>query len=178
MKVWILCALLCANFTLTPVTAAAVETKPEQEQKLPGKTTELAVEKVIEADKYNPCPSRWVKYGSRCFRLMKTIQSWLNAEAECVAQKSRLASVHNIREYNFLQSLLDIAGVTRAWIGAYHFQGVWLWFDTSEMSYTNWQSLSSVSNYTCAYMRKNAGWYNTNCKTEYSFLCAIDLKTC
>ncbi|KAF5901586.1 ladderlectin-like, partial [Clarias magur] len=226
------CAYMRNNVPLIPYgqsipSTAAVETKPEQEQKLPGEATELAEEEVIKAaedkvealkldadaeDKYNYCPSGWVKYGSRCFRLMRTTQTWLNAEAqcvaqkaklasvhnlgeynflqslldmagvayawigaynfqlqqlrlnlsgnrdfqaECVAQKSRLASVHNIMEYNFLQSLLDIAGVTQAWIGAYHFQGTWLWFDTSELSYTNWQSLSTVSNYTCAYMKKN-----------------------
>ncbi|KAM9477290.1 ladderlectin-like [Clarias gariepinus] len=195
MKVWIVCALLCTTFTLRTATAAAVpaETKPEQEQRLPGEATELAVEEVIEAaddkvealkldadaeDKYNYCPSGWVKYGSRCFRLVRTTLSWLNAEAQCVAQNAKLVSVHNLGEYNFLQSLLDMAGVTQAWIGAYYFQGVWLWADTSRWSYSNWQSLNSGSSYPCAYMRNNVGWYNTNCANGYASVCAIDLHSC
>ncbi|XP_053357702.1 ladderlectin-like [Clarias gariepinus] len=193
MKVWVVCMLLCAAFRLRTATAAAIETEPEQDQKVPGETTELVVEEVIEAaedkvgvlkldddaeDKYNYCPSGWVKYGSRCFRLMRSIQSWLNAEAQCVAQQARLASVHNLGEYNFLQSLLDMAGVPYAWIGAYYFQGAWLWADTARFQYTNWYSLIDPFSCPCTYMRNNVGWSNSNCANGYAFVCAIDLHAC
>ncbi|KAF5901588.1 ladderlectin-like, partial [Clarias magur] len=137
MKVWIVCILLCAAFTLRTTTATAIETDPEQDQKIPGETTELAVEEVIEADedqweapklhadaedKNNDCPFGWIKYGTRCFRLMRTSLSWVSAEAQCVVLQARLASVRNVEENDFLLGLLDMADVYAAWIGGYFFQ--------------------------------------------------------
>ncbi|XP_047668494.1 ladderlectin-like [Tachysurus fulvidraco] len=193
MKVWIMCVLLCAAFTLRTATAAAIETGHEQDQKLSEVTTELAVEQLVDADedkeealkadaaaevKFGFCPPGWIKYESRCFRLMRSSVSWLNAEAQCAAEQSRLASVRNIAEHKFLQNLLEMAGFSHAWIGAYNFQGSWLWVDTARFYYTNWYSLSSVSSYPCAVMRNNVGWSNTNCGSGYPYICAIDLNTC
>ncbi|XP_026800050.3 ladderlectin-like [Pangasianodon hypophthalmus] len=193
MKVWTVCLLVCAAFTLRTATAAANVTEPEQDQKLPGQATELAGEELIDAAedkeealkadaaaqvKSGYCPSGWVKYGSRCFRLIRSSQTWLNAEAQCAAEQARLASVHSSGEYKFLQSLLEMAGLSQAWIGAYYFQGAWLWVDTARFYYANWYSLSSVASYPCAFMRSNVGWSNANCASGYAYFCAIDLNTC
>ncbi|KAK3573392.1 hypothetical protein QTP86_024618 [Hemibagrus guttatus] len=140
-------------------------------------------EETLKADaavevKSGVCPHGWIKYGSRCFRLMRSSLSWLRAEAQCVAEQSRLASVSNTGEHKFLQNLLEMAGLSYAWIGAYNFQGSWLWVDTARFYYSNWHSQSSVSSYPCAVMRNNVGWTNTNCGSGYPYFCAIDLNTC
>ncbi|XP_058240970.1 ladderlectin-like [Hemibagrus wyckioides] len=139
-------------------------------------------EEALKADaaevKSGFCPHGWIKYNSRCFRLMRSSVSWLSAEAQCVAEQSRLASVHNIGEHKFLQNLLEMAGLSYAWIGAYNFQRSWLWVDTARFFYSNWYSLSNVPSYPCAVMRNNVGWTNTNCGYLYPFICAIDLNTC
>ncbi|KAB5581591.1 hypothetical protein PHYPO_G00177480 [Pangasianodon hypophthalmus] len=193
MKVWTVCLLVCAAFTLRTATAAAIVTEPEQDQKLPGEATELAVEELTDAvqDKEEAlktdavaevksgyCPHGWIQYGSRCFRLIRSSQTWLNAEAQCAAEQARLASVRNLGEHKFLQSLLEMAGLSQAWIGAYYFQGAWLWVDTARFYYTNWYSLSGVSSCPCAFMRNNVGWSNAHCESGYAFFCAIDLNTC
>ncbi|KAM9477438.1 galactose-specific lectin nattectin-like [Clarias gariepinus] len=193
MKVWIVCILLCAAFTLRTATPAAIETEPEQNQKLPGETTELAAEEVIEAaeDKVealkldadaegqnNDCPFGWIKYGSRCFRLMRSSQAWVNADAQCVVQQARLASVQNVEENNFLQGLLDMADVYGAWTGGYHFQRVWFWVDAARFQYTNWFMLINQENLPCVLMRRNGGWYTAKCSTDYPFICSIDLPAC
>ncbi|XP_053476112.1 struthiocalcin-1-like [Ictalurus furcatus] len=190
MKVWIVCVLLCAAFTLRTATAAAIETEPVQDQLLPGEQAveELndAVEDKEEALKVDAaaevklgyCPPGWLKYESRCFRLMRSGLSWLNAEAKCVTEGASLASVHNLGEHRFLQSFLEMSGLSQAWIGAYNFQGTWLWVDTARFYYTNWYSLNSVSSYPCAYMRNSDGWSNANCGSGYAYFCAIDLNSC
>ncbi|KAI5625026.1 ladderlectin-like [Silurus asotus] len=93
MKVWIVCVLLCATFTLRTVTV-----------------------------KSGICPHGWVKYGSRCFRLMRSSRSWISAEEQCASEQARLASVQSLGDHKFLQSLLDMSGLSQAWIGAYNFQ--------------------------------------------------------
>ncbi|KAI5608710.1 hypothetical protein C0J50_9538 [Silurus asotus] len=111
MKVWIVCVLLCATFTLRTVTAAAIETGPEKEQ----------------------------------LRIKR----------------------------KFPKSIL-----LKAWIGAYNFQGTWLWVDTARFYYSNWYSLSSVGSYPCALMNRNVGWSNTVCGSLYPYICSIDLNKC
>ncbi|KAF4090480.1 hypothetical protein AMELA_G00052440 [Ameiurus melas] len=193
MKVWIVFMLLCAAFKLRIATAAAIETETEQDEKVPGETTEQAVDELIDAVedkeealkadaaaevKLGYCPIGWLKHESRCFRLMRSSLTWLNAEAQCVTEGARLASVRNAGEHRFLQSLLEMSGLSQAWIGAYYFQGTWLWADTARFYYTNWYSLSSVPSYPCAYMTNNVGWSNTNCAYGHAYFCAIDLNTC
>ncbi|XP_026790494.1 ladderlectin-like isoform X1 [Pangasianodon hypophthalmus] len=192
MKVWIVCVLLCAAFTLRTAAAAAIEIEPEQNQKLPEEATELVVEKLIDAaedkeealrqnaveDKSGYCPTGWFRHRTRCFLLVRSTLSWQNAEARCVAEQASLASVHNADEYKFLQSLLQIAGISQAWIGAYNFQGTWWWIDRARFSYTNWYTVSSVTSYPCGFMRSNVGWSNTNCANGYAYFCSIDPSIC
>ncbi|KAF7710320.1 hypothetical protein HF521_009192 [Silurus meridionalis] len=178
MKVWIVCVLLCATFTLRTVTAAAIETGPEEEQVLQVEEKEEAPKVNTAEVKSGICPHGWVKYGSRCFRLMRSSLSWIGAEEQCAAEQARLASVQSLGDHKFLQSLLDMAGLSQAWIGAYNFQGTWLWVDTARFYYSNWYSLSSVGSYPCALMNSNVGWSNTVCGSRYPYICSIDLNKC
>uniref|UniRef100_A0A8B9KMY5 C-type lectin domain-containing protein n=1 Tax=Astyanax mexicanus TaxID=7994 RepID=A0A8B9KMY5_ASTMX len=124
------------------------------------------------------CPPGWFRHGARCFLLVKSGYTWLNAETHCVNNQASLASVQSPSEYNFLQSLLTVSGYSAAWIGAYNFLGTWMWKDNTGFYYTNWQSQSSVSSYPCAYMRSSGGWSNTNCASGYVFFCAMNPSTC
>ncbi|KAK1791785.1 hypothetical protein P4O66_013763 [Electrophorus voltai] len=82
-----------------------------------------------------------------CFQIVRSAMSWLNAEKHCVSLRASLASVQNPDEQYFLQNLIASAGLPLAWIGAYNFQGTWLWIDRAGFYYSNWLSLSSVSSY-------------------------------
>ncbi|XP_072533113.1 snaclec coagulation factor IX/factor X-binding protein subunit B3-like [Salminus brasiliensis] len=124
------------------------------------------------------CPPGWFGHRSRCYLLVKTTNSWLNAEAYCVNNQASLASVQNPDEHHFLQSLLTVSGTSVAWIGAYNFLNTWKWIDRAGFYYTNWQSQSSVSSAPCAYMRSTGGWSNTNCATAYAFFCSMKPSTC
>ncbi|KAL7889831.1 hypothetical protein AOLI_G00020890 [Acnodon oligacanthus] len=99
------------------------------------------------------CPTGWFRHGSRCFLLVKSRMSWLNAENHCVSQQGSLASVQSPAEYQFLQSLADLGGQTSAWIGAFNFQNTWMWIDRAGFYYSNWHSLSSVTSNPCAYLQ-------------------------
>ncbi|XP_046691266.1 ladderlectin-like [Silurus meridionalis] len=109
---------------------------------------------------------------------MRSSLSWISAEQQCAAEQARLASVQSLGDHKFLQSLLDMAGLSQAWIGAYNFQGTWLWVDTARFYYSNWYSLSSVGSYPCALMNSNVGWSNTVCGSRYPYICSIDLNKC
>uniref|UniRef100_A0A3B4DX47 C-type lectin domain-containing protein n=1 Tax=Pygocentrus nattereri TaxID=42514 RepID=A0A3B4DX47_PYGNA len=116
------------------------------------------------------CPTGWFRHGSRCFLLVKSRMSWLNAENHCVSQQGSLASVQSPAEYQFLQNLADLGGQTSAWI-VFSLQNTWMWIDRAGFYYSNWQSLSSVSSNPCAYLQTQAGWANTNCATTLTFFC-------
>uniref|UniRef100_A0A3B4DUB4 C-type lectin domain-containing protein n=1 Tax=Pygocentrus nattereri TaxID=42514 RepID=A0A3B4DUB4_PYGNA len=113
------------------------------------------------------CPTGWFKHGSRCFLLVKSRMSWLNAENHCVSQQGSLASVQSPAEYQFLQNLADLGGQTSAWIGAFNFQNTWMWNDRAGFYYSNWQSLSSVSSNPCAYLQTQGNnLHYINCKSS------------
>ncbi|XP_060780958.1 ladderlectin-like [Neoarius graeffei] len=191
MKVWIVCVLLCAAFTLRTAAAAANETQPEQNQKLPEEPTELVVDKLVDADKEEAlrqllaaedksgyCRPGWFRHGTRCFLFVRSSQSWNNAETHCVAEQASLASVHDLGEYSFLQNLLRLTSTSNAWLGAFNIQGTWRWIDRTQFSYSNWYSLSGASSYPCVIMWNNAGWSNTNCAYIYPFFCSTDPSKC
>ncbi|KAG7333933.1 hypothetical protein KOW79_002340 [Hemibagrus wyckioides] len=124
-------------------------------------TTELAVEELVDAveDKEEALKADAAEVTFMMFLQLQPLRLELsknrNFQAQCVAEQSRLASVRNIGEHKFLQNLLEMAGLSYAWIGAYNFQGSWLWADTARFYYSNWYSLSSVTSYPCAGMRNN-----------------------
>lgn len=47
---------------------------------------------------------------------------YLSVQKHCVNQQAALASVRSPSEYNFLQSLAQVAGRTSAWLGGFYFQ--------------------------------------------------------
>ncbi|XP_060780961.1 ladderlectin-like [Neoarius graeffei] len=174
-----------------PGCSAKFPAQPEQNQKLAEETTEVVVDKLVDADKEEVlrqllaaedksgyCRPGWFRHGTRCFLFVRSSQTWNNAETQCVAEQASLASVHNLDEHSFLQNLLRVTGISYAWLGAYNLQGTWRWIDRTRFSYSNWYSLSSVSSYPCVFIRNNAGWSNTNCANRYPFFCSTDPSKC
>ncbi|XP_036430519.1 ladderlectin-like isoform X2 [Colossoma macropomum] len=158
MNTLVLLCLFCVSFSYGAPVDEAVESINDQ-QPDPAPAT------------FVQCPAGWFRHGSRCFLLVKSRMSWLNAENHCVSQQGSLASVQSPAEYQFLQNLADLGGQTSAWIGAFNFQNTWMWIDRAGFYYSNWQSLSSVSSNPCAYLQARAGWANTNCATTLGFFC-------
>uniref|UniRef100_W5K7E1 C-type lectin domain-containing protein n=1 Tax=Astyanax mexicanus TaxID=7994 RepID=W5K7E1_ASTMX len=162
----------------------AAEISPEEAAEIsPEEAAEISPEEAcyfLWAGRSVICPPGWFRHGARCFLLVKSGYTWLNAEIHCVNNQASLASVQSPSEYNFLQSLLTVSGYSAAWIGLHELclQGTWMWKDNTGFYYTNWQSQSSVSSYPCAYMRSSGGWSNTNCASGYVFFCAMNPSTC
>ncbi|XP_070684363.1 galactose-specific lectin nattectin-like [Pempheris klunzingeri] len=97
--------------------------------------------------------------------------SWYKAEEHCNALGGHLTSVRNPREYSFLQQITP-SGQTIAWLGGFNLQGQWMWIDREGFYYTNWYSPSSSSSYPCTYLRTSNGWGNTQCGSQYRFICS------
>ncbi|KAL2080613.1 hypothetical protein ACEWY4_024406 [Coilia grayii] len=102
------------------------------------------------------CPSGWIKYGSRCFKLVTSSMSWVSAENHCMSQHGHLASVHSLEEYDFLQTVVQLSGHSVAWLGGFYFEGYWMWIDRAHFYYTNWYSQNSGTSYPCIYLRNSA----------------------
>ncbi|KAL7877941.1 hypothetical protein SRHO_G00045840 [Serrasalmus rhombeus] len=174
MNTLVLLCLFCISFShgapadeaVEPVNDQQLDPAPAEFEPVVGDAAEVA-----DIATFFQCPTGWFKHGSRCFLLVKSRMSWLNAENHCVSQQGSLASVQSPAEYQFLQSLADLGGQTTAWIGAFNFQNTWMWIDRAGFYYSNWQSLSSVSSNPCAYLQTQAGWRNTNCATTLAFFC-------
>uniref|UniRef100_A0A665TIT4 C-type lectin domain-containing protein n=1 Tax=Echeneis naucrates TaxID=173247 RepID=A0A665TIT4_ECHNA len=65
------------------------------------------------------CSGHWTVYGSRCLLFVPRAMTWAKAEKNCLALGGNLASVHNWKEYQDIQSLIisQTQRPQKAWIG-------------------------------------------------------------
>ncbi|MFT7819434.1 ladderlectin-like [Arapaima gigas] len=95
------------------------------------------------------CLPGWIGFGSRCYLLVKNRMTWVTAEKHCAGLTSSLVSIRSPSEHQFLQSLLQMGGVSPVWTGGFCFQNQWMWVDQSRLHYTNWGNLYSCNAYPC-----------------------------
>ncbi|XP_074479551.1 ladderlectin-like [Sebastes fasciatus] len=137
--------LVCAVMVLTR--AAAV---PEAE---PGERTGPLIQEVKShmVKRSLPCPTNWTEWSGHCFLYVPNRMKWADAERYCQDYGGNLPSVHNLDEYNFIQSV--ILSVTKkypeAWLGGTDAQeeGLWLWIDGKPFMYDYWDRGQPDNNY-------------------------------
>ncbi|CAL8329249.1 unnamed protein product [Merluccius merluccius] len=68
------------------------------------------------------CPDGWLSHGSRCFAYVNNPLDWHSAEDHCRSLGGSLASIHNPQENRYLKQLVQLAGQSDVWIGAFYLQ--------------------------------------------------------
>uniref|UniRef100_A0A665TJ48 C-type lectin domain-containing protein n=1 Tax=Echeneis naucrates TaxID=173247 RepID=A0A665TJ48_ECHNA len=126
------------------------------------------------------CSGHWTVYGSRCLLFVPRAMTWAKAEKNCLALGGNLASVHNWKEYQDIQSLIisQTQRPQKAWIGGSDAQqeNIWLWSDGSQFLYTNWcrgePNNRGVQN--CLQINHTAMkcWDNLQCRYHLPSVCA------
>ncbi|XP_041952573.1 ladderlectin-like isoform X2 [Alosa alosa] len=177
MRMLTFSVLLCLSISLSwAATTEAVG--GNEDEVLPELSTEDGTEEDQVESRFLYCPPGWFMSGSRCVLYVSSPKNWISAEKYCVNQNAALASVQSPDDYNFLQSLTQVAGRSSAWIGGFYFQGTWMWIDRVGFHYTNWASVNSVSSYQCIQMQTLGGWTNVNCASSLPFFCAKNSNGC
>ncbi|XP_037614357.1 ladderlectin-like isoform X4 [Sebastes umbrosus] len=128
--------LVCAVMALTRAAAVA-----EAE---PGERTGPLIQEVKShmVKRYSLCPSDWTDSSGRCVLYFPLSKTWSNAERYCQDYGGNLASVHNLNDQQFIQSV--ILSITEkypeAWLGGYDAQqeGTWFWSDGTPFKFDYW----------------------------------------
>ncbi|KAK0152572.1 Galactose-specific lectin nattectin [Merluccius polli] len=137
------------------------------------------------------CPDGWLSHGSRCFSYVNNPLDWHSAEDHCQNLGGSLASIHNPPENRFLKQLVQLAGQSDVWIGAFYLQHLvnygmqwlwwlqnrWRWIDGNGMYYSNWISASTSTSAPCTCLR-NSGWAKASCASRMRFICAVTPGSC
>ncbi len=61
------------------------------------------------------CPGGWKMYDGHCYQLSMNISTWEDAEADCYNKGGHLASIHSLKENNFVSQLFPNSTL---WLGA------------------------------------------------------------
>uniref|UniRef100_A0A3Q1IGX4 C-type lectin domain-containing protein n=1 Tax=Anabas testudineus TaxID=64144 RepID=A0A3Q1IGX4_ANATE len=88
------------------------------------------------------CPSGWSRYSSRCFHYVPLEMTWAQAERNCQAIGSHLASVHTAKEYYQIKNMITMRTheYPETWIGGSDAQeeSFWFWIDGSPLKFLYW----------------------------------------
>nr|XP_033465979.1 ladderlectin-like isoform X1 [Epinephelus lanceolatus] len=173
MKMLTVSALVCAMVVLTRAAAPPEET-PQSGQKESHLVKRWIVVRRV-------CPWGWSLLGGRCYRYIPTLMTWARAERYCQALGGNLASVHNYRQYYWMQRLILSAthSYRQAWIGGSDAQQehYWLWSDGTSFNYRRWCSgepNNHGGNQHCLQMNHAAGrcWDDRQCFHRLPSVCA------
>ena len=99
------------------------------------------------------CPSGWTEFQGGCYQFFgSTTETWVVADAFCLAAGARLTSVHSEEEEDFLNGL---SNGNNFWIGGYPSDNTWVWQTASHFG---------------------QGWSSSYCSStsyEYYFICKL-----
>ncbi|XP_035985184.1 ladderlectin [Fundulus heteroclitus] len=130
------------------------------------------------------CPPGWSPIKHRCFHYVSKPMTWARAEIHCLSMGANLASVHDMKEYHQVQSLITMATYKfgRTWIGGTNAQEtrVWLWSDGSPLHYKNWcrrQPDNSWGRQHCLQMNYSGEkcWDDQRCSVRLPSVCAKEI---
>ncbi|KAM4611435.1 ladderlectin-like [Polymixia lowei] len=130
------------------------------------------------------CPGGWTKYCSRCFIYVPTRRTWAESERNCLSLGGNLASINSAQEYHRVQDMIRklAKGFPRTWLGGHDAtqEGVWLWSDGEQFSYTNWhhgQPDNGGRGQHCLTMNYGGvkRWDDEYCHGKLPSVCAMDL---
>ncbi|TWW73594.1 Macrophage mannose receptor 1 [Takifugu flavidus] len=123
------------------------------------------------------CLTPWIPFNTHCFRLIRTLNTWSDAQRQCRKIGGDLASVHSIEDQSFLISQSGYASTDEIWIGLNDgkSEGLFEWADHSTVSFTSWEYgkpdvLSEIKD--CVLIRgENGNWVDRMCNEKHEFIC-------
>ncbi len=136
------------------------------------------------------CPTYWTSYGSYCYRLFGSPQTWHQAEGRCQRSYSgrtpHLVSIHSYGENTFIKHLMETlssnTGEYHYWIGLNELyqHGHYAWSDGTGRNYNYWQP-GEPNNYKgraerCVEYWKisnKLGWNDSPCSNTWSYICKM-----
>ncbi|XP_070560937.1 C-type Lectin CRL-like [Ptychodera flava] len=142
------------------------------------------------------CPGGWEEWSpiggpSACYRCFTNEEEWEKANNICKQYNGFLASIHSRQENDKILSVCPES--YDLWIGYNdkELAGNWVWADSSEVSYTNWDSGEPDGNsrgigigdgmINCAAQRNEGilpggkGWEDEECTSKKRFTCKVML---
>ena len=113
------------------------------------------------------CPYDWSEFQGGCYKLYGGQSgSWPLADATCLVDGARLASVHSEEEDSFLNNL---ANGRNYWIGGYPKARTWVWSDFTSFDFDDYSQSAAGG---CLYQSNTnygQGWTSATCSYNYNF---------
>ncbi|XP_078659901.1 lymphocyte antigen 75-like isoform X2 [Branchiostoma floridae x Branchiostoma belcheri] len=134
---------------------------------------ERSPETVATQTPVTPCTiPGFVAWRNGCYSLFRSpMETWDQAREGCRSTRSRLASVVDIYEENFLKAAVK----GKAWIGLsdQDSPGVYRWDDRWPVMYTRWgeNEPSRGAGEGCVALEYDGRWDDINCETKLPYLC-------
>ena len=126
---------------------------------------------VCQADTTMSCPSGWTKFQGGCYQFFgSTTETWVVANAFCLAAGARLTSVHSEEEEDFLN---DLSNGNNFWIGGYPSDNSWVWSDFTNYDFDNSYSVSHSNCLIQEASQFEQGWSSAYCNGQYAFICKL-----
>ncbi|XP_039999154.1 macrophage mannose receptor 1-like [Xiphias gladius] len=123
------------------------------------------------------CSNPWIPYNGHCFQLMRTPQTWTNAQKACRKENGDLASIRNVEDQSFVISQVGYASTDELWIGLNDrtTEGLFEWSDHSTVSFTSWEFGKpdvATDAEDCVLIRgQNGNWADRSCDEKHGFIC-------
>ncbi|KAM7379551.1 hypothetical protein PAMP_005097 [Pampus punctatissimus] len=123
------------------------------------------------------CSSPWIPYNGHCFHLIRTVQTWTNAQKECRKEGGDLVNIRNLEDQSFVISQLGYASTDELWIGLNDriTEGLFEWSDHSTVSFTSWvfgKPAVSTEQEDCVLITgENGNWADRWCDDKHGFIC-------
>ncbi|XP_047223891.1 macrophage mannose receptor 1-like isoform X2 [Girardinichthys multiradiatus] len=123
------------------------------------------------------CSAPWIPYNGHCFRLIRTVKTWSDAQLDCHQEGGDLASIRNVEDQSFVISKLGYASTDELWIGLNDRQkeGLFDWSDHTTVRFTSWEfgrPAFATDQEDCVLIRGESGnWVDRNCKEKHGFIC-------
>ncbi|XP_052000729.1 ladderlectin-like [Xyrauchen texanus] len=164
MAVWIVYLSLCLLFSMSGA-------------------EEIQHQRAARNTRCNNCPVGWAEYECRCFRFFNTPLTWTAAEKTCLTYGNNLASVHNHKEYIFIQSIIrqQTHSSPRTWIGGHDTlsKNFWVWTNGKQMDFQIWapgepNNLRGREHCIEMNFRDTSNWNDLNCSEKRPFVCSIN----
>lgn len=115
------------------------------------------------------CPEDFTQFQGHCYKFYGSSSYWTSADAYCLGDGGRLASVHSSEEDDFIRVL---AGGNSYWMGGYPSGNTWVWSDGTEYDYVG--NVYDMDTGECIAYRNGYGWYTYTCKSDtLYYVCKI-----
>ncbi|XP_053185960.1 macrophage mannose receptor 1-like [Scomber japonicus] len=129
------------------------------------------------------CSNPWIPYNGHCFHLLRTLQTWTDAQRECRKEGGDLVSIANVEDQSFVISQLGYGATDELWIGLNDrtTEGLFDWSDHSDVRFTSWEfgkpTVSTDTN-DCVLIRgENGNWADRGCNEKHGFICMKQSET-